>query len=234
MGLSPKQQTLFGETLDVESESVKFIAKPLNLWSSTVKLLLIHYVEDKGYQLPFIGTEVILKVARNSYPALLRWIKEDHLIVKVEKDKVTLVEPYQKLQPIPKYIYRRDGGELTVTSRGDIIQTVYLRLSSLPYHTFHEYYGKRHEIYPKEMLELRELECGCCSKLIIKKVAWCSACTRFYNVEGKILGYWALFKSNIHVSEPFGCKLDGNKVVVSTEKEEILTRKVDDIIRDMF
>ena len=227
------------------SDVVRFVARPLKISTASAKLLLLHYVEDNDrYQLPLINRELTVKISKQAYPYLLKWLKEQRLIFTVEGNSVTSIQPYQNMNPLPRYLTSEKFCESSqycfrrIISSSKIINSVFNKLSSLPYVTTHsgttyDTRGEKHNIMPREMLRIEPLECGCCSKLWLLDTVHCPKCTSSVRVAEKILGFWAVYRSNLPVPSAFYIKIDGEKVKVDGEGLD-LTRNINETLREIM
>ena len=231
-----------------EDQIVRFVAKNLKLGTASGRFLLYHYVEGDSYQLPLLNTEVTLKVAGDTYPPLLRLVKEPCIIITVERSRVTIVEPHRILRPMPRYELHRGvlGDISSVTSEASIIKVVHAQLSSLPYYAPHkvreynretrQYVTKVHRVKPDQSLSIKPERCGCCASIGFRGSYSCPECNKWFRgTNGMILAYWMLFRSNLPLEGSFSHSLKDDAVAVyDADGTEVISQDVEEVVRDMM
>ena len=231
-----------------EDQIVRFVANNLKLGTASGRFLLYHYVEGDSYQLPLLNTEVTLKVAVDAYPPLLRLVKEPRIIVTVERSRVTIVEPFRILRPMPRYELQKTETHpvFYITSEASIAEAVHERLRALPYHSTHRVKRRHwqtgqdveevHEVNPGESLSISSKICGCCARIEIKNAYRCPACggmSEFHST--RIFAYWLLFRSNLPIEGEFTHSLRDDVVTVyDAGGKEVISQAVEAVVRDMM
>jgi hypothetical protein len=215
-----------------EEQGLSYIAKPLKLSTSSVALRLIHGVKNNYYDLNFLGKEVKVRVSPSAYDGLLSLIDKDRIIVNIKDGKVRNVIETSKLTPWPLLGFFEKNENYELLSRTDLIDNLVSVLKSEIPFRWGMTNGRAVPI--GTWLSVRREMCLCCSKLIIKDMAWDHESETWFKVDVEtVLACIYLHYRNITPSGLFTASFESKDRIVVKSKTETFSFSTYDVFKDL-
>jgi hypothetical protein len=227
-----------------EEQGLSYIAKPLKLSTSSVALRLIHGVKNNYYDLNFLGKEVKVRVSPSAYDGLLSLIDKDRIIVNIKDGKVRnavqlpqldsagMYRLVSKLTPWPLLGFFEKNENYELLSRTDLIDNLVSVLKSEIPFRWGMTNGRAVPI--GTWLNVRREMCLCCSKLIIKDMAWDHESETWFKVDVEtVLACIYLHYRNITPSGLFTASFESKDRIVVKSKTETFSFSTYDVFKDL-
>jgi len=230
-----------------QEEGLSFIAKPLKLSTSSVALRLVHGVKNNYYNLNFLDKEVKVRVTPATYDGLLSLIDKDRIIVDIKDGKVrNAVELLQldrpdagmyrlvsKLTPWPLLGFFGNHENYELISRTDLIDNLVSTLNNEIPFKWGMTNGRTAGI--GTWLSVRRERCLCCSKLIIKDMAWDSKSETWMKADVEtVLACIYLHYRNITPSGLFTASFENKDRIIVKSNHETWSFATYDVFKNLY